>query len=221
MSKEARRGVLRRTPCSLRQKICIVAARKSRGARMFCIISVDPFHGLHNFISCQEEYSLLARDVERDTMPVLDAHGLGLIPFRPLADGLLTGKYRRDRAPPPGTRLATMARAADRNLTDANWAIVEALGNFAAERGHTLLELAFSWLAHRPAVASVIAGATTPEQVEQNAGAAGWALTPAEMLRRLLRLDDLPGRQGRASDVSDFALTNEIVERAQRLLDGG
>jgi aryl-alcohol dehydrogenase-like predicted oxidoreductase len=93
----------------------------------------------------------------------------------------LTGKYRRDSPPPPGTRLAAMTRAADRNLTDANWAIVEALGSFAAERGHTLLELAFSWLAHRPAVASVIAGATTPEQVEQNVGAAGWVLTQAEM----------------------------------------
>jgi aryl-alcohol dehydrogenase-like predicted oxidoreductase len=137
--------------------------------------------GLHHFISCQEEYSLLARDLDREMMPVLEACGLGLIPFRPLADGLLTGKYRRGVPPPAGARLATMARAADRNLTDENWAIVERLAGFAAERCHTLLELAFSWLLRRPAVASVIAGATRPEQVEQNVRAAGWALTPAEM----------------------------------------
>jgi aryl-alcohol dehydrogenase-like predicted oxidoreductase len=137
--------------------------------------------GLHHFISCQEEYSLLAHDLDRDMMPVLEAYGLGLIPFRPLADGLLTGKYKRGAAPPAGTRLATMARATDRNFTDENWAIVERLAGFAAERGHTLLELAFSWLVRRPAVASVIAGATRPEQVEQNVRATAWALTPAEM----------------------------------------
>ncbi|MBV9374472.1 MAG: aldo/keto reductase, partial [Alphaproteobacteria bacterium] len=125
--------------------------------------------------------NLLARGLDRDMTPVLEAYGLGLIPFRPLADGLLTGKYRRGAAPPAGTRLATMARAADRNLTGDNWAIVDRLAGFAAERGHTLLELAISWLLRRPAVASVIAGATRPEQVEQNVHAASWALTAAEM----------------------------------------
>src|ERR1700739_4329034 len=79
--------------------------------------------GLHHFVSCQEEYSLLARRLDREMMPMLQAYGLGLIPFRPLADGLLTGKYRRGAPLPVGTRLATMARAADRNLTDENWAI--------------------------------------------------------------------------------------------------
>jgi aryl-alcohol dehydrogenase-like predicted oxidoreductase len=137
--------------------------------------------GLHHFISCQEEYSLLARDLDREMIPALEAYGLGLIPFRPLADGLLTGKYRRGASPPAGTRLATMARAAERNLTDEKWAIVERLAAFAAERGHSLLELAFSWLACRPAVASIIAGATKPEQVDQNVRAAAWALTPPEM----------------------------------------
>ena len=137
--------------------------------------------GLHHFISCQEEYSLLARGLDSEMMPMLEPYGLGLIPFRPLADGLLTGKYERGMPPPAGTRLATMARAADRNFTDENWAIVERLAGFAAERGHTLLELAFSWLLRRPAVASVIAGATKPEQVEQNVRATVWALTPQEM----------------------------------------
>jgi aryl-alcohol dehydrogenase-like predicted oxidoreductase len=137
--------------------------------------------GLHHFISCQEEYSLLARGLDGEMMPVLESYGLGLIPFRPLADGLLTGKYERGMPPPAGTRLATMARAAERNFTDENWVIVERLAGFAAERGHTLLELAFSWLACRPAVASVIAGATRPEQVEENVRAVAWALTPQEM----------------------------------------
>jgi aryl-alcohol dehydrogenase-like predicted oxidoreductase len=137
--------------------------------------------GLHHFISCQEEYSLLARGLDGEMMPVLESYGLGLIPFRPLADGLLTGKYERGMPPPAGTRLATMARAAERNFTDENWVIVERLAAFAAERGHTLLELAFSWLACRPAVASVIAGATRPEQVEENVRAVAWALTPQEM----------------------------------------
>jgi aryl-alcohol dehydrogenase-like predicted oxidoreductase len=137
--------------------------------------------GLHHFISCQEEYGLLARDLERDMLPVMESYGLGLIPFRPLADGLLTGKYKRGMPPPPGSRLATTARAAQRNLTDGNWAIVERLEGFATEHGHTLLELALSWLARRPTVASVIAGATKPEQVEQNVRAVGWALTQEEM----------------------------------------
>jgi aryl-alcohol dehydrogenase-like predicted oxidoreductase len=137
--------------------------------------------GLHRFVSCQEEYSLLARGLDRDMMPVMEAYGLGLIPFRPLADGLLTGKYRHGAPLPSGSRLAIMARAAERNLTDENWALVGRLECFAAERGHSLLELAFSWLAHRPAVVSVIAGATRPEQVEQNARAMSWRLTPEDM----------------------------------------
>ena len=137
--------------------------------------------GLHRFISCQEEYSLLARGLDREMMPVMEAYGLGLIPFRPLADGLLTGKYRHGAPLPPGSRLATMARAAERNLTDENWSLVGRLEGFAAERGHSLLELALGWLAGRPAVASIIAGATRPEQVEQNVRAVSWRLMPEDM----------------------------------------
>jgi aryl-alcohol dehydrogenase-like predicted oxidoreductase len=138
-------------------------------------------HGLHHFVSCQEEYSLLARRLDREMMPMLQAYGLGLIPFAPLANGLLTGKYKRDMPLPQGARLSYMQRAADRYLTDDNWAVVERLEGFAAEHGHTLLELAIGWLLGRPQVASVIAGATRPEQVEQNVGAAGWALTEEDM----------------------------------------
>ena len=138
-------------------------------------------YGLHHFVSCQEEYSLLARGLDQEMMPVLESYGLGLIPFRPLADGLLTGKYQRGVPLPAGTRLGSMPRAAGRYLSDQNWAVIERLEGFAAERGHTLLDLALSWLLRRPAVASVIAGATTPEQVEQNARAADWALTTDDM----------------------------------------
>jgi aryl-alcohol dehydrogenase-like predicted oxidoreductase len=136
---------------------------------------------LHHFVSCQEEYSLLARRLDREMIPMLQAYGLGLIPFAPLANGLLTGKYRRDAPLPQGARLSTMQRSAARYLTEENWAIVERLDDFAAKRGHTLLDLAVSWLLRRPQVASVIAGATRTEQVEQNVRAAGWALTETEM----------------------------------------
>jgi aryl-alcohol dehydrogenase-like predicted oxidoreductase len=139
-------------------------------------------HGLHQLVACQEEYSLLARALDCDMMPVLEAYGLGLIPFRPLANGLLTGKYRRGAPMPSGARLSSERRAAGRYLTERNWRVVERLEGFAAERGHTLLKLAVSWLLHRPAVASVIAGATTAEQVEANVHAAGaWRLTADEM----------------------------------------
>jgi aryl-alcohol dehydrogenase-like predicted oxidoreductase len=139
-------------------------------------------HNLNRFVACQEAYNLLDRGLDDEMLPVLEAYGLGLIPFRPLADGFLTGKYRRGAPPPAGTRLATMSNAAARTLNDANWEKIERLQGFAAERGHSLLELALGWLLRRPAVASVIAGATSPEQVEANVRAAsGWALTPAEM----------------------------------------
>jgi aryl-alcohol dehydrogenase-like predicted oxidoreductase len=138
--------------------------------------------GLNRFVSCQEEYSLLACRLADEMMPMLEAYGLGLIPFRPLADGLLTGKYRHDRPLPPGTRLASTPRAAGRHLNVENWARLERLETFAAEHGHGLLELAFGWLLARPAVASVIAGATTAAQVEENVRAAArWSLTADEM----------------------------------------
>jgi aryl-alcohol dehydrogenase-like predicted oxidoreductase len=137
--------------------------------------------GLNHFVSCQEEYSLLSRRVDRDILPVLEGYGLGLIPFSPLAGGLLTGKYKRHQPPPRDARLGYMTRAAERWLTDDNWTTVERLERFCAERGHDLIELAISWLARRPCVASVIAGATRPEQVEQNVRAIGWALTEDDM----------------------------------------
>ena len=137
--------------------------------------------GLNGFVSCQDEYSLVVRGIERELVPAMQAYGLGLLPYFPLASGLLTGKYKRNAKLNTSTRLTTTQRLADRFMTDANWAIVERLEGFCAERGHSLLELAFSWLLRRPTVTSVIAGATKAEQLEQNVAAAGWALTADEM----------------------------------------
>jgi aryl-alcohol dehydrogenase-like predicted oxidoreductase len=136
---------------------------------------------LNGFASCQDEYSLLVRDIEKELVPAIRAYRLGLLPFFPLASGLLTGKYRRNAPMPPGARLATTQRLADRYMTDANWEKVERLGAFAERHGRSLLDLAFSWLAAKPYVASVIAGATKPEQLEQNVRAVEWALSPEEL----------------------------------------
>lgn len=135
---------------------------------------------LNKFISCQDEYSLLIRDADRELMPMMSRYGLGLLPYFPLACGLLTGKYSRG-AMPQGARLTETKRWADKYLNDRNWRIVEELTAFAKKRGHTLLDLAFSWLLARPNVGSVIAGATNPEQVEANVKAASWKLSPEDL----------------------------------------
>jgi len=137
--------------------------------------------GLDPFIACQERYSLLEREYEPNMAAMVAAKGLGLIPFSPLANGLLTGKYRRNQALPQGARLTTTQRMADRYLTERNWAIVEKLADFCAARDRTMLELAMSWLASRPAVSSIIAGATRPEQLEENVRAVDWALTREDL----------------------------------------
>ena len=129
------------------------------------------------FVAVQNEYSLLVRDAERDVLPRARELGIGFVPYFPLASGVLTGKYRRGRPAPPGTRL----QGRDERLTDETFDRVEALERFAAERGHTLLELAIGALASTPGVASVIAGATTAEQVRANAATAGWRLGEGEL----------------------------------------
>src|SRR5215475_1034398 len=133
------------------------------------------------YVSCQDEYSLVVRDIEKDLLPAAQEYNLGLLPFFPLASGLLTGKYRRGAAVPEQTRFATTPRLRDRYVTPRNEDIVEKLEAFATAHGHSMLELAFSWLAQRPQVASVIAGATRPEQIEQNVKAIAWKLSAEEM----------------------------------------
>jgi aryl-alcohol dehydrogenase-like predicted oxidoreductase len=134
--------------------------------------------GAARFASVQNEYSLLRREPEQGVLQECERTGLAFLPFFPLASGLLTGKYRKGRGVPEGSRIADWF---DGKITPADLDRVEALVTFAESRGHTILELAFSWLLAHGAVASVIAGATSPEQVHANVAAANWALTPAEM----------------------------------------
>lgn len=136
--------------------------------------------GKARFVSVQNEYSLLHREPEAEVLPECERLGIAFIPYFPLASGLLTGKYQRGEPAPAGTRLATSERYAAL-LSDENLARVEALRDFAEARNRSLLDLAFSWLLTPPAVASVIAGATRPEQVRSNAAAAGWRLSPDEL----------------------------------------
>ena len=139
-------------------------------------------NGLAGFVSCQDEVSLVVRKHEADLMPAMRAYGLGLLPYFPLAGGLLTGKYKRNAEMPAGARLTKIQRMADKYLTDQNWTLSEKLGDFAASRGHTMLELAFSWLLAKPPISSVIAGATKPEQIQANVAAGAWALTTEELM---------------------------------------
>jgi aryl-alcohol dehydrogenase-like predicted oxidoreductase len=136
---------------------------------------------VNRFISCQDEYSLVVRDIEKDLLPAAQQYNLGLLPFFPLASGLLTGKYKRGAAVPADTRFAKAPGLRDRYATERNEDIVEKLQAFAQARGHTMLELAFSWLASRPQVSSVIAGATRVEQIEANVKAIGWTLSAEEI----------------------------------------
>jgi len=137
--------------------------------------------GLNRFVSCQDEYSLVFRKPEAELMPAARKYGLGLLPYFPLASGLLTGKYRRNAPMPEGARLTKTQRLANRYLTERNWQIAERLEAFVAARGRSMLELAFSWLLAQAPVTSVIAGATRPEQLEQNIKAGDWKLTAEEL----------------------------------------
>jgi aryl-alcohol dehydrogenase-like predicted oxidoreductase len=128
--------------------------------------------GDDRLVALQNEYSLLERDAERETLPLARELGIGFVPYFPLASGLLTGKFRRGEAPPAGTRLANRPE----RLNDAVFDRVEAYEAFAAERGHSLLELAFAALASQHGIPSVIAGAMRPEQVAANAAAVAWEL---------------------------------------------
>ena len=139
-------------------------------------------HGLAAFVSCQDAYSLLVRDIERELIPATREFGMSVLPYLPLASGLLTGKYRRGAPLPEGSRLAKSPHHAGEVINERNWRIVEDLSVFAAREGHSMLELAFGWLLRDDVVASVIAGATTPRQVEQNVAASEWVLSPQQLV---------------------------------------
>ena len=144
-------------------------------------------HNLTPFISAQNEYSLLQRNVEKELIPACAKFAVGILPFFPLASGFLTGKYRPGQEPPEGTRLSA-GRFGERYLSDDNFDVLAKLEAYAQDNGHTILELAMSWLASQPEIGSVIAGATKTEQVESNASAADWKMTAEQVdeVRELL-----------------------------------
>jgi aryl-alcohol dehydrogenase-like predicted oxidoreductase len=126
------------------------------------------------FVSVQNQYNILHREPEDAVLPDCELTGMAFLPYFPLASGLLSGKYRAGEAPPEGTRLAAMGAAASSQLSDVRLAQVAALEALAQSEGHTVLELSIAWLLSRPSVASVIAGATKPEQIAANVAASGW-----------------------------------------------
>ena len=156
-------------------KVRFVGCSNFSGAQIAEARAVAEAHGRRAFVTAQNPYSLLDRAIEDDVVAACAAGGMGILPYYPLANGLLSGKYRRGAPWPGGTRLSEW------RVTDIEWERVEGLARFAGAAGRSLLDLAFSWLAAQPAILSVIAGATSPEQVAANAGAAGWRLTEAEL----------------------------------------
>lgn len=133
------------------------------------------------FISAQNEYNLLDRRIEGELVPACNAYGLSILPYFPLASGFLTGKYRQGQEMPAGTRLANAGPMAARVLNDKNYETLGKLEAFADARGKAMLDLAIGWLASLSHVGSVIAGATKPEQIDQNVAAGSWKLTAEEL----------------------------------------
>jgi aryl-alcohol dehydrogenase-like predicted oxidoreductase len=157
-------------------KVRHVAASNFDPAQLLAAAVSAKAVGVPGFVACQDEYSLLHRSHETGLFPAMETLGLSLVPYFPLSGGALSGKYRKGKAFPANTRLTEESR-----FVKPHWDTIEKLAAFAGARGHTLLELAMSWLAAKPLVASIITGATKPEQVEVNARSVGWKLTEEEM----------------------------------------
>ena len=140
-------------------------------------------NGLNPYVSVENEWSLVDRNIEKEVVPAARKFGLGILPYFPLAGGFLTGKYRKGEDMPAGGRLTegALAGLAGKYINDRNWNILAKAEEFASARGHTVLELAMCWLLGQEGVPSVISGATKPEQVESNVAAAGWSLTADEL----------------------------------------
>jgi aryl-alcohol dehydrogenase-like predicted oxidoreductase len=162
-------------------KIRFIGCSNLSAAQLEQAQAISEREHLISFICCQDEYNLLERDLEKDVLGAMRKRDLNLLPYFPLASGLLTGKYKHGAPLPAGSRLANSPPRGGSVLNDRNWRIVERLSAFAAARGHTLLELAMSWLANQPFIPGIIAGATKPEQVEQNVAAINWTLSAEEL----------------------------------------
>ena len=137
--------------------------------------------GTAAFATCQDEYSLLVRKIERELVPLMRERGMTLLPYAPLAGGFLSGKYHRGEPLPKNARLAYSSHHASDVINDRNWKLAEKLRDFAKRTDRSMLDVAFGWLLSRPVTASVIAGAMTPEQVEQNVRAGATNLSADEV----------------------------------------
>jgi aryl-alcohol dehydrogenase-like predicted oxidoreductase len=151
-------------------KVRYVGASNFTAGQLLEAERVSRVNRVAHFVTLQNEYSLLRREIERDVIPVCESLGIGVLPYFPLASGLLSGKYRRSEAAPEGSRLANRDEVAE----DVDWDAIEALERFASGRGVELIDVAIGGLAAQPMVASVIAGAKTPEQARRNARAGLW-----------------------------------------------
>jgi aryl-alcohol dehydrogenase-like predicted oxidoreductase len=162
-------------------KVRYVGCSNFAAWQMTDAIWISRFNGLASYVSAQNQYNLLDRRIERELIPACRQFGVGILPYFPLASGFLTGKYRRGAEPPAGTRLALMRPMADRVLTEANFATLGKLEQFARSRERTLLQLAIGWLASQAEVSSVICGATKPGQVSENVKAGEWKLNAEDL----------------------------------------
>jgi aryl-alcohol dehydrogenase-like predicted oxidoreductase len=162
-------------------KVRYIACSNLEPWRIADAVWLSKHFNLETLIAAQDHYNLLKRDADKELIPALQHYGLGFIPYYPLASGLLTGKYSAGHASAGGRLGENFLGLGNFFLTERNLKIVGALEEFCRARSHTLLELAVSWIAAQPAVASVICGATRPEQVEQNVKAAGWTLSAEEL----------------------------------------
>ena len=164
-------------------KILYVGCSNFQGWQISQAMEISNYMGLEKFVSIQPEYNLTNREIENEIIPAAKEYNLGIIPYYPLASGILTGKYHPGSALPEGTRIATMPDGPykDKFLNDRNFKLLGLLEPFAQSLGHTISELAVAWLLAREQVASVITGATKPEQIESNAKAAEWTLSTDEL----------------------------------------
>jgi aryl-alcohol dehydrogenase-like predicted oxidoreductase len=168
-------------------KVRAIGCSNFSSAQVAAALDTSARLGAASFVTCQDEYSLLVRKIERDLVPLMQKRGMTLLPYAPLAGGFLSGKYLRGNPLPKNARLAYSSHHASDVINERNWDIADRLRDFAARTGRSMLDVAFAWLLARPVTASVIAGAMTPEQVEQNIRA-GEAKLSAEDIAELDRI---------------------------------
>ena len=166
-------------------KVRYIGCSNYAGWQLSDALWTSRLNNLNSFITVQPKYNLFERQIEQELVPCCIAHGVGVIPWGPLAGGFLTGKYRRGEeplAPSPGMRPAkAFLHLYSPVMTDANWERLSKLDAFAKDRGQKVSDLAIAWLLSHPWLSTVIAGATRPEQLDANLAGAGWKLTPEEV----------------------------------------